>query len=146
MVKWLAAFLQYAPSGNCRYYYSIPSCKLATCIEESKTAAILKQIKVASYLNDLRPSTRPQSSWRRGVLRILQENTIENIGNLKFGQINIRLDARSTHKIYLTFVVVFCHFEVVFAWPICDPNQTLTPMPLSVEFVLRYDIYRRLFS
>ena len=80
------------------------------------------------------------------MLRILQENTIENIGNLKFGQINIRLDARSTHKIYLTFVVVFCHFEVVFAWPICDPNQTLTPMPLSVEFVLRYDIYRRLFS
>jgi len=80
------------------------------------------------------------------LLRILQENTIENIGNLKFGQINIRLDVRSTHKIYLTFVVVFCHFEVVFAWPICDPNQTLTPMPHSVEFVLRYDIYRRLFS
>ena len=80
------------------------------------------------------------------VLRILQENTIENIGNLKFGQINIRLDARSTHKIYLTFVVVFCHFEVVFAWPIGDPNQTFTPMPHSVEFVWSYDIYRRLFS
>ena len=120
------------------------TCYLYRRVQNSSNT--VNRSKVASYLNDLSPSTRPQSSWRRGVLRILQENTIENIGNLKFGQINIRLDARSTHKIYLTFVVVFCHFEVVFAWPIGDPNQTFTPMPHSVEFVWSYDIYRRLFS